>query len=527
MVRDPDPDSRPISVAELLRRAREDDAAASDDGDTEAASPHRRRRGRSGSFSVAELTGEIPRVRPDDPAPDSGTESDRGELDPEPPGSSQPRVAGQTPAEVERAVPAVGEEHADHETDPTRQADTESTRLDAIPDAREDTAPVDTRATAVFPRSDEPVAPTETDDRFPVADGPDRPLRNLDTPPGTRDFSADRVSERMRRRADSDAETGVIPRVDDPGAVAAGGEQSFDSYRNFDDVAADPVPQERKVGGLRGWLARRSVKRQMAREHAEPGIDRTEHDGSDHGGGDALAPTETAPFDAPHADAPVQGLSVYQRPTPDVDEGDDRGSVHDADPTTVFPAAAAAGGVGAVAAGTAAARRDTDDDPDADDNHTHDPDAQADSPTGLDPHAPTGHVGAGTTGVDTTEPNRIDDGASDPTRHGDPHADASAHVAGPRGAQPTGERSPAVQWLALIAQVIVGLAIGVGLFWGFTELWRWNVYFALVLAVVVIFGLVTLVHVVRRKQDLVSTLLALGVGLIVTIGPLVLLASGD
>ena len=50
-------------------------------------------------------------------------------------------------------------------------------------------------------------------------------------------------------------------------------------------------------------------------------------------------------------------------------------------------------------------------------------------------------------------------------------------------------------------------------------------YFALVLAVVVIFGIVTFAHLVRRTRDLPTTLLALGVGLLVTIGPLVLLAS--
>ena len=64
-----------------------------------------------------------------------------------------------------------------------------------------------------------------------------------------------------------------------------------------------------------------------------------------------------------------------------------------------------------------------------------------------------------------------------------------------------------------------------GLFWGFTELWKWNVYFALVLAVLVIFGIVTFAHLVRRTKDLTTTLLALGVALIVTIGPLVLLAT--
>nr|WP_053776995.1 hypothetical protein [Gordonia sp. NB41Y] len=87
------------------------------------------------------------------------------------------------------------------------------------------------------------------------------------------------------------------------------------------------------------------------------------------------------------------------------------------------------------------------------------------------------------------------------------------------------ERSPAMAWLALIAEVVVGLAVGVGLFWGFTELWRWNVYFALVLAVLVIFGIVTFSHLVRKSNDLITTLLALAVGLIVTIGPLVLLAT--
>lgn len=85
--------------------------------------------------------------------------------------------------------------------------------------------------------------------------------------------------------------------------------------------------------------------------------------------------------------------------------------------------------------------------------------------------------------------------------------------------------SPLAAWLLVIGESIVGLAVGVGLFWGFTELWKWNVYFALVLAVLVIFGVVTLTHAVRRSRDLPTTLLALGVGLIVTIGPLVLLAT--
>ncbi|MGC4934342.1 DoxX family protein [Gordonia sp. DT30] len=87
------------------------------------------------------------------------------------------------------------------------------------------------------------------------------------------------------------------------------------------------------------------------------------------------------------------------------------------------------------------------------------------------------------------------------------------------------DRSPVLAWAAVILEVLAGLAIGVGLFWGFTELWKWNPYFALVLAVLVVFGIVTFTHLVRRTSDLITTLLALAVGLIVTIGPLVLLST--
>lgn len=86
------------------------------------------------------------------------------------------------------------------------------------------------------------------------------------------------------------------------------------------------------------------------------------------------------------------------------------------------------------------------------------------------------------------------------------------------------EPSAVMAWLALVAEIVVGLAIGAGLFWGFTELWKRYVYLALILAVVVIFAIVTFAHILR-KRDLPTTLLALGVGMLVTIGPLVLLAA--
>lgn len=83
-------------------------------------------------------------------------------------------------------------------------------------------------------------------------------------------------------------------------------------------------------------------------------------------------------------------------------------------------------------------------------------------------------------------------------------------------------RSAAWGWLGLAGEVVLGVLIGGGLFWGFTVLWQQYVYFALLLAVLVIFAIVTFAYVLR-KRDLPTTLLALAVGLIVTIGPLVML----
>ncbi|MFT4086793.1 MAG: hypothetical protein QM658_06490 [Gordonia sp. (in: high G+C Gram-positive bacteria)] len=88
--------------------------------------------------------------------------------------------------------------------------------------------------------------------------------------------------------------------------------------------------------------------------------------------------------------------------------------------------------------------------------------------------------------------------------------------------EPRGEPSVLRQWLGLAGEAILGVAIGGGLFWGFTELWKRYVYLALILAIVVIFAVVTFAYVLR-KRDLTTTLLALAVGLLVTIGPLVML----
>jgi hypothetical protein len=78
----------------------------------------------------------------------------------------------------------------------------------------------------------------------------------------------------------------------------------------------------------------------------------------------------------------------------------------------------------------------------------------------------------------------------------------------------------------IVVQCIIAVAFGAGLFVAFDQLWRWNNIVALVLSVLVILGLVVGVRVVRKTEDIGSTLIAVAVGALVTLGPLALLQSG-
>lgn len=74
----------------------------------------------------------------------------------------------------------------------------------------------------------------------------------------------------------------------------------------------------------------------------------------------------------------------------------------------------------------------------------------------------------------------------------------------------------------IVLQSIFAVAFGAGLFIAFDELWRWNSMVALVLSVLVILGLVVGVRVVRKTEDIASTLIAVAVGALITLGPLAL-----
>ncbi|MGV0793910.1 hypothetical protein [Mycolicibacterium sp. XJ1819] len=92
-------------------------------------------------------------------------------------------------------------------------------------------------------------------------------------------------------------------------------------------------------------------------------------------------------------------------------------------------------------------------------------------------------------------------------------------------AQPSG-MSRFTHAALVVGQCVLAVAFGAGLFVAFDQLWMWNNIVALVLSVLVILGLVVGVRVVRKTEDIGSTLIAVAVGALVTLGPLALLQSG-
>jgi hypothetical protein len=76
--------------------------------------------------------------------------------------------------------------------------------------------------------------------------------------------------------------------------------------------------------------------------------------------------------------------------------------------------------------------------------------------------------------------------------------------------------------LAAVLQSLLAVVFGAGLFIGFDQLWRWNNLVALILSVLVVLTLAAGVRFIRKTEDIVSTLTAVAVGLLVTLGPLAL-----
>ena len=118
-------------------------------------------------------------------------------------------------------------------------------------------------------------------------------------------------------------------------------------------------------------------------------------------------------------------------------------------------------------------------------------------------------------------------GTTGPAQPAEPAAPERPEEAGGQ-AQPSPGRFEALWRGSLVVlQSILAVAFGAGLFVAFDQLWRWNSIVALVLSVLVILGLVVGVRVVRKTEDIASTLIAVAVGALITLGPLALsLQSG-
>ncbi|MBY6363844.1 hypothetical protein [Rhodococcoides corynebacterioides] len=121
--------------------------------------------------------------------------------------------------------------------------------------------------------------------------------------------------------------------------------------------------------------------------------------------------------------------------------------------------------------------------------------------------------------TDTHDTDRADTGADTDTAT-EPAAEET-----PDAVAPARSRGPIRQWLSLVGQGVVAIVLGALLFKGFERLWEMLPWVALVLAFFVIVGLVAVVRVLRRTDDIVSILLAVVVGVFVTLGPLAFMLS--
>src|SRR5699024_342460 len=134
------------------------------------------------------------------------------------------------------------------------------------------------------------------------------------------------------------------------------------------------------------------------------------------------------------------------------------------------------------------------------------------------------------------EQGRGEGDLDDPAADAD-HADVADHEDAPDKSKRTGRaagddeagagedsaESPAKQWLVLAGQLALGVAGGAGVGLGFNWLWGQLPAAALIAALVVTVGLVWVVRKVRKAEDTQTTVLALLVGLVVTVSPAALL----
>jgi len=83
------------------------------------------------------------------------------------------------------------------------------------------------------------------------------------------------------------------------------------------------------------------------------------------------------------------------------------------------------------------------------------------------------------------------------------------------------------EWLAVAAQLTLGVVGGAGVWLLFNWLWMHIPALALGAALVVVVGLVWIVRKIRKAEDMQTTVLAVLVGVVVTVSPAALLLLGQ
>ncbi|MCV7263344.1 hypothetical protein [Mycolicibacterium poriferae] len=411
--------TRPISVAELL-------AKNGTIGAPPVGGRRRRRRGNADAVTVAELTGEIPIIRPDEPEPSPAPVDEAPAAETDTAAAADSETAPSTNGEVDTAEPEVeavpdAEPHAQVEAEPEVEQELD---VEAEPEA-ESESEVEPEPEAV---PDSGVEPS-------TGEGADS---GVDLEDDSEDDYADAVAEYSARLEDRDAEP-----------------------------AETPAPRRFGFGRLKRAPAPDVDAEQMSPDPLDDTAAEVDADTLLEGADEAEA-AEVDDLDSAAAEADVDA----DREADVEADGADRDDTADADdsglPSYLRSSSEPLFGGQTVADDLARrAGSSRDDDVDGD-------------------------------GVDVLE--------EDPTR-----ARPMSSVA--HGA-----------WI--VGQSVLAVVFGAGLFVAFDQLWKWNNIVALVLSVLVILGLVVGVRVVRKTEDIGSTLIAVAVGALVTLGPLALLQSG-
>ncbi|MGQ4617716.1 hypothetical protein [Nocardia sp. R7R-8] len=127
--------------------------------------------------------------------------------------------------------------------------------------------------------------------------------------------------------------------------------------------------------------------------------------------------------------------------------------------------------------------------------------------------------------TDVYEPIALDEDEDEDDIIDEPRARTRAASRWSRATTKTQDDENRRQWMILGGQSTGAAVAGMLLFKGFERMWEMLPWVALALAMIVILGLVALVRILRRTDDILSTVIAVVVGIFVTLGPLAFLLS--